>query len=432
MKLPYLTGDTPGVGGVIKQRDEDFFVQEVPLYEPSGTGEHVYVEIQKVGLTTFQAIERLSRALRVPSRDIGYAGLKDAHALTRQVLSIRGTTEKAAMSLKWANMTIQWAARHENKLRVGHLAGNRFAVKIRNVRPTDVVKLKPITQWLMQRGMPNYFGVQRFGRRGDNADLGAALVRGDFARVLTLLLGHPLMAVDSPEQMTAREAFDAEDYDLALAHWPGGAAMERRVLGHFMKTRDAAGAVRAVDQRIRRLWVSALQSAMFNQVVARRIDSLGTLMPGDLAWKHVNGACFRVEPDDAGQVTAAEQSRCAAFEISPSGPLLGYRMTSPDGEPLRIEQGVFGEYGISAEEFGSAGRDKLKGARRPLRVQPMEVELSSGVDDQGEQITVAFTLPAGSFATVLLRELMKNDSTTNPMTDAAPSLEEAQQLEERG
>src|SRR4029450_7790511 len=100
MALPYLTRDFPGIGGVIKNRAEDFFVQEVPLYEPSGEGEHVYCEIQKVGLTTFEAIGRVAKALGVSSREIGYAGMKDARAITRQFLSIAGTTPEAVMSLK--------------------------------------------------------------------------------------------------------------------------------------------------------------------------------------------------------------------------------------------------------------------------------------------------------------------------------------------
>ena len=129
-ELPYLTRDFPGIGGVIKQRAEDFFVQEIPLYEPSGQGEHVYCEIQKVGLTTFDAINQIARALNVSSRDIGYAGVKDARAVTRQVLSIFGTNEAAISALQIPNLTILWAARHDNKLRIGHLSANRFAIRI--------------------------------------------------------------------------------------------------------------------------------------------------------------------------------------------------------------------------------------------------------------------------------------------------------------
>src|SRR6185312_14882860 len=112
--LPYLTGDFPGIGGTIKNRSEDFFVQEIPLYEPSGEGEHVYAEIQKINLTTFDAINSIARALDISSRDIGYAGLKDAKAVTRQIVSIP-SNEEAVMSLKIPGVTVLWAARHVNK-----------------------------------------------------------------------------------------------------------------------------------------------------------------------------------------------------------------------------------------------------------------------------------------------------------------------------
>src|SRR5687768_10461033 len=125
-QLPFLTDQIPGIGGSLKARPEDFFVQELPLYEPSGEGEHVYVEFQKIGMTTFDAIDRIARVLRVHPRDIGYAGMKDARAITRQIFSIPGTTEQAVMGLKIPNIEPLWAARHGNKLRLGHLAGNRF------------------------------------------------------------------------------------------------------------------------------------------------------------------------------------------------------------------------------------------------------------------------------------------------------------------
>src|SRR5207253_2012802 len=111
MNLPHLTADVAGIGGVIKQRPEDFFVQELPLYEPSGEGEHVYCEIQKVGLSTFDLVHRLAEALGVPQRDIGYAGMKDARAVTRQLFSILGTSEQAVMGLKIPDVQVQWARR---------------------------------------------------------------------------------------------------------------------------------------------------------------------------------------------------------------------------------------------------------------------------------------------------------------------------------
>jgi len=424
MSLPYFTGDFPGIGGSIKQRAADFFVQEVPLYEPSGQGEHVFCEIQKVGITTFEAIDRLAQALNVSTRDIGFAGMKDARAVTQQVLSIWGTTEEAVMNAKVYGVTVQWAARHVNKLRLGHLAGNRFAVKIRDVNPTDVVKIEPLLETLQRRGIPNYFGEQRFGMRGNNDQLGAALVRGDFEGLLKLLLGSPDKKLDDPKTRAAREAFDAGKRDDAMRLWPRRGGMERRVLARLIKTRKVGSAVLSIDEKLRRLWVTALQSRLFNEVLSKRLAQIDQVMDGDWAIKHENGACFPVT--DA----MVEQPRVTAFEISPTGPLAGYRMSLPTGEPLNIEQAVFSGSHLSLENFRVPGRLKVKGARRALRVQPKNVELAAGVDEHGAHITIAFTLPPGSFATVLLREVMKNDGLhTHTTQEAEPDAEDQDALE---
>lgn len=403
MSLPYLSKEFAGIGGSIKNRAEDFFVQEIPLYEPSGSGEHVYCEIQKVGIPTFEAIDRIARALDVPSRDIGYAGLKDAKAITRQVLSIRGTTEQAVMALQLPDLTIQWAARHGNKLRLGHLSGNRFAIKVRNVNPTDVVKLRPALDLISKRGLPNFFGEQRFGHRGNNDVLGACLVRGRPQELLHHLLGSPDEENDDPESLMARKQFDEGNFSESMKHWPRRCGMERRTLARLIKTEKPGDAVRAIDERLRKLWISALQSRLFNDVLTERIDSIDRLMDGDLAYKHDNGACFHVDS------AATEQPRCDAFDISPTGPIVGHRMSSPTGEPLAIEDRILKSHGLTSGHFKQEGRDQSAGARRSLRIKPTDLNLEGGVDHHGSFITVAFTLPPGAFATVLMRELMKND-----------------------
>lgn len=405
MNLPFSTSNLPGVGGTIKNRDEDFFVQEIPLYEASGEGEHIYCEIQKVGIPTFAAIDRIARTLDVSTRDIGYAGMKDAKAITRQVLSIWGTTPEAVMALRIPDITVHWAARHVNKLRLGHLAGNRFAIKIRGVQPTDVIKAKAIMAALEQRGVPNYFGEQRFGRRNNNDKLGAALVRGDNAEVLRMVLGDPIDGLDERKVLQARKNFMDRDNEAAMRHWPRNAGMERRVLARLMKTKKMGLAIRAIDEKLRWLWISALQSKMFNDVLSLRIDSFDKVELGDLAYKHDSGSVFRVED------VAAETPRATAFEISPTGPLLGYRMTLPGDRPLEIERSVFETYGLSPEQFKQSGQHRIKGARRSLRVKPTDIDLVGGVDEHGAHITVAFALPAGSFATVVMAEVMKNEPT---------------------
>jgi tRNA pseudouridine13 synthase len=405
---PYLTSDFDGIGGAIRERDEDFFVQEVPLYEPAGDGEHLYVEIQKIGLTTFDAIDRIARQLNVNPRDIGFAGMKDRHAITRQVLSIPGVSEEAAMKLQSPELSVLWAARHRNKLKLGHLKGNRFAIKIRHVEPSHVVRLTAPLQTIHRRGLPNYFGEQRFGVRGDNDLLGAALIRGDNKQVLHLLLGNPRADVDPPEVLQARTHFDRSEFEQSLRHWPRSFGMERRLLARFSKATRPGATVRMIDQRIKRLWISALQSRVFNEVLARRIDSIDRILEGEVCEKTENGACFIAED------LAVEQARADAWEISPTGPLIGYKMTHPLGAANAIEQEVFAKFNLTPADLRGAEKARARGARRSLRVRPAEVVTEGGVDEHGAYILVAFTLPSGSFATTLLREIMKPDRHEPP------------------
>ena len=398
--LPYATPDAPGIGGTLKQRPEDFFVQELPLYEPSGEGEHVLCEFQKIGLGTLEAIERLAKALNVRQRDIGYAGMKDKQAVTRQLFSIFGATEEQVMTTPVPGLTPQWAGRHGNKLKLGHLAGNRFALKVRDVQPSKVVGLRPLLERLGRDGLPNYFGEQRFGRRDDNDRVGAALLRQDPAAVVAELLGKP-SASDEYDEARARMAVDEGNFAEALEVWPRRGA-EQRVLARLAESGDPAAAVAGIDRKMRRLYVSALQSRLFNRVVAARLTegTLGILKAGDLAWKHANGACFRVVDP------AAEQARADAFEISPTGPLFGRKMTEPADLPAEAEAAALAHYGLSREDFRRSP-DRPDGARRPLRVRPTDTTLAAGVDEHGPHVTVAFTLPPGAYATTLMREVMK-------------------------
>ncbi len=402
--LPCLTTDFPGVGGSLRNRPEDFFVQELPLYDASGDGEHVLFEAQKIALTTRDAINRVARALDIPPRDIGYAGLKDKHAITRQLFTVpaaRGVDEERVMTMTAEGVFPLWAAQHRNKLKIGHLAGNRFAIKIRDVDPTAVVRLRPVLDRLAREGLPNYYGEQRFGVDADRPTdaLGLALVAQDHQRFCDLLLGG---GDRRPDVAEARRLYDSGDRRAALAAWPGNVAMERRVLEVLVSTDDPVRAAKVVDRATRRFYLSAAQSAVFNRVVADRVTrgTLARVEAGDVAVKHVaelrTGGMFVVED------IAAEQARCERWEISPTGPMPGRKMMRPTGGPADAERAAAEALGVRLEDF-----DSETGARRPLRVRPIDTTLAAGTDEHGGHITVAFSLPAGSFATVLMRELMK-------------------------
>jgi len=189
--LPFLTAALPGCGGRIKQRPEDFVVEELPRYAASGEGTHVYLTIEKRGITTPEAVRRIARALGRQPGDLGYAGLKDTQGITRQRISVEHVDPEQARSLQVADVRILEVRRHSNKLRIGHLAGNRFAIRLRDCAADAVTRGSAILDVLARRGVPNYFGPQRFGRRNRNAEVGRAALAGDFADALAWLLGRP-------------------------------------------------------------------------------------------------------------------------------------------------------------------------------------------------------------------------------------------------
>jgi tRNA pseudouridine13 synthase len=393
--LPFLTREYPGIGGRIKAEPEDFAVEEIPLYEPSGQGQHVYVGVEKRGLSTYQVMQAMARRLDVPPVAIGYAGLKDARALTRQTLSIDGVEPEQVAGLELPGVRILWVKRHRNKLKMGHLAGNRFTIRVRDVDAEALPLARAVLDVLSRRGVPNYFGPQRFGARANSHWLGLALLRGDDGGFAHEYLGHP-QDEDRPQARAARASFDAGDYAAALAGWPSWLAAERRALAAVARRDgDLRQAPRALDKKLRRLFVSAYQAYLFNRLLSERMPAIDQLWPGDVAFIHASGAAFLV------QDAAAEQPRADNMEISPSGPMFGPKSLLAEGKPGQRERELLAEAGLSLAEFRLPGL-KFKGARRPYRIPLSEVDISW---DDG--LKIGFRLPPGGYATEVLREIMK-------------------------
>jgi tRNA pseudouridine13 synthase len=396
--LPYLTGGLAGIGGLIKQELADFRVEEIPLYEASGEGTHVYFRVVKAGIPTPAAVERIAKYMGVSPGDIGVAGLKDAVAVTTQRMSLEHADEAKLAAYRDPQMQVTWTGRHTNKLRPGHLAGNRFRIRIREVRPDSLPAARAILEVLQGRGVPNYFGPQRFGARGDTDLLGRALVKGELDEFVAILLGRGT-AEDPPDCRAARDAFDTGFYGRALDCWPRHYADERRALATYKRKSKAGPAVAAVDKRMKRLYVSAFQSAIFNDVLSRRLESIDRVLVGDLAQKLDSGGVFTVADAEV------EQPRASRFEISPTGPIVGYRSHLADGEPGRAEREAVAARGVDLEDFRRVGPLRVKGSRRALRFRIEEVSLEPMADG----LELSFVAPPGCYATVVLREIMKND-----------------------
>ena len=318
---------------VLRAVPEDFVVDEVPLYPPCGEGEHTFVRVEKRLRSTEDVARDLARAAGVAPREVGYAGRKDRAALTRQWYSVPGLAPERALRLELRGARVLEAARHAHKLRTGHLAANRFDLLVRDVPAAARARAPEAAAALAARGFANRFGPQRFGRDGANPRRALALLRGG----------------------------------------PAGP-----------------------DRRGARFLLSALQAAVFNDVLASRPLALDRLEAGDVAVVHRSGGLFTVE--DA----PAEQARAEAFEISATGPLFGTRMRPAAGAPGERERAALEAWEIPRPPRPPRGV-RLRGGRRPLRARPMDLEVRA--EDGGLRLRLA--LPPGSYASVFVDALLE-------------------------
>ncbi|MGH7162465.1 MAG: tRNA pseudouridine(13) synthase TruD, partial [Planctomycetota bacterium] len=393
----------PGTGGQLRRRREDFQVEEVPLYPPCGEGEHVYFRVFKEGISTFEAVRRIAEALEVPEREVAYAGLKDARAVTSQWMSVQGVDEERVRALEVRGLAVGEVARHGNKLRVGHLRGNRFKIRVRGAAAGAAPRAHAILDLLVRRGAPNYFGEQRFGIRADSWACGEAIVRRDHDAFVKRLLGGPSNHERDPRLREARKAFEEGKLEEAYAAMPTRLRSEKKALHALIRFGDPERAYFSIPMRMRQMFVSAFQSYLFNKVLERRVAGLDRVEEGDLAYLHRNGAVFPVT--DA----PLEQPRCLAFEISPSGPLFGTTAPLAGGAPGGMEREVLAEFGLSAGDFEVGGGLRVAGMRRALRIPLKEVSIE---EEGGSDYRVEFLLPPGAFATVVMAELMQNPEET--------------------
>ncbi|ABA88019.1 tRNA pseudouridine 13 synthase [Syntrophotalea carbinolica DSM 2380] len=394
----YLTAKLPGIGGSIKTCPDDFLVEELPLYPTCGEGEHLYLEVEKRGMTTFELLKRLSRALQVNERAMGYAGLKDAQATTRQFISVTDCSAEQALALQLQDIRILSARRHRNKLRLGHLAGNRFTITIRDIDSDALEKARDILHVLQMTGVPNFFGEQRYGALGNSHLIGQAIVQKNFSQAAAHIIGDPDKIIH-PEWRQGAILYAENRLEEAEQALPRRMRNERNLVRSLRQGRSAEKAVRRLPGKLLRLYLSAYQSHLFDRLVSMRLESLETLWTGDIAYKHDNGACFLVT--DA----ALEQPRADRFEISPTAPLFGHKVMMAEAQAGILEQALLAKEGITPDDFRLGAGLSMPGERRPLRIPISE----TASNQQGNELELSFSLPKGSFATTVLHEVMKTD-----------------------
>lgn len=406
----YLTRDIPGIGGVIRQRPEDFLVEEIPLYDPCGEGEHIYMLVEKREMSTLQLVQIVAAHFGVRRDAVGYAGLKDKHAITRQVISVHvpGKKPEDFPSFTHPKLGVVWTDLHANKLRRGHLRGNRFSIRVRGVQATAALPADRVLRSLQTHGVPNRLGEQRFGHYQNNHLIGRAILLGDWRGALDELLG-PKPGVEDASS-AARAAYALGHFEEALRLTSPSNRAETVALSHLAGGRLPEQAMRAIDRAAVEFFLNGFQSAVFNALLDERLErgELATLTPGDVAFKHDNHAMFAV--DESTAAAADTTDRLRSLSISPTGAMWGPAMMRASGRVDEAEIAALARAGVTLDQLQSSvavQRGLVEGTRRAFRVPVIDPEVEGGVDEHGSYVRCAFELPRGAFATVVLREIMK-------------------------
>jgi tRNA pseudouridine13 synthase len=326
-----------------------FRVSEIPAYSPLGEGDHLYLWVEKEGQNTQDVAKLLAQAARVPFRDVGYAGMKDRNAITRQWFSLPKPKDAFEAERLPPNVRVLETSWHRNKLRTGHLIGNRFELTLIASSDGALSLVEERLALLAAQGYGNYFGPQRFGRDGKNLEKSLLWARGE------------------------------------LRH--------------------------AKDEK---LLSSVLQSELWNRMAARRLTSGKVLLAGEVVRLAGTGKHFVVEDIEA------ELPRATSLDILPTLPMWGPRTVQSKAEAKELEDGIIAELGLTEEMLHRLAAS-APGARRDLLVRPTETHVACG--ERENEVVVSFALPAGSFATEVLRELLH--TPWNEPREAGPATREA-------
>ncbi len=344
------------------KNSKDFVVNEVPLYPFSGEGEHLVIEVRKKDMTTWDMIKALSAHTGVKERDFGYAGLKDKDGMTTQYLSLPKKHQEKLETFTHPKIKILSQTYHNNKIKIGHLKGNRFFIRLKKVSPADATKIKKVIKTIRTQGFPNYFGYQRFGREGDNFDYARRMLQGERKErnkkkrkfFISAYQSHlfNLWLSKRVEISKLFEAFEPNELN-TLLNFPKESIKQLKTQPHFFK-----------------------------------------MLPGDLLHHYPHGKLFLCDDLES------ESQRFSKKDITITGLLPGHRTKLATGIASNFERDITTE----ADPF----IDQMTGSRRFAWIWAEDLEASYKSDEAWMELH--FTLPKGSYATVLLEEITHSPS----------------------
>ncbi len=333
---------------LFKPSSRDFSVEEVPLYEFSGVGEHLVLKVRKKELTTWEMLDIFSNFLGVPKREFGYAGLKDKHAITIQHISMPKKYKEKLDGFEHPQIKILEEYIHDNKIRVGHLKGNKFWLRFKKVLGANADKINSVLSWIEKEGMPNYFGMQRFGNSGDNFLDGKRIIEGKL----------------KIRDRKRREFLISSYQSYLFNNW-----LSKRI--ELSRLAQSFGAKELES-------IFKLESGSLDKIDTQK--QFFKLLDGDLYMHYPFGRVFYEELETAAK-------RFNIKDISPTGLISGKRVKKAINIAFELEK----EYDIIIKENGT---------RRYAWIFP-EINTKKYIPENA-QYELSFYLPKGSYATVLV------------------------------
>jgi tRNA pseudouridine13 synthase len=431
--MQYYVSDADGIGGRLRASPEDFRVTERELFETepvdadTGAYPHLVLRVTLSDWDTNDFAGALSDRLGISRERVSWAGTKDKRAVTTQLFSVDGIGPEDVPTVPAADIEV--VGRTGRPILFGDLAGNDFEITVRdpeapenvNSVTADLQAFAGVADGGPSDGaavaVPNYFGQQRFGsRRPVTHEVGLAVVRGDWEGAVLAYVGNP--SEYEPERTREARAFVAEtrDWQAALDRYPGHLGYERSMLHRLVEgdddPEDFRAALETVPTNLQQLFVNAAQSYVFNRILSARLaQGLPFTEPvaGDVVCFADTDTPAGLPVPDTGRMQAVTEKRvrsitrhCERDRAFVTAPLVGTETELADGEPGEIERAVFEDVGIEPADFDLPGEFHSEGTRRAVAVR---TELTLDRDP----LIFSFSLPRGSYATVLLREYRKVD-----------------------
>jgi len=408
--MQYYVCDSEGIQGQLRQEAEDFMVHEIsnPVESSEApSGKYLICRLEKRNWELQRAVKEIAKILAVSHRRISWAGTKDKHAVTTQLISLYDISEAEIENIHLKDITLTPVGRSNEQLSLGDLQGNRFEITIRSCRPDNLEEKIAQINACVKTGVPNYFGIQRFGvQRPVTHLVGRQILRGDYKEAVRTYVGFPSEGESEAVAAARTDYLSDNNPKAALENLPVQMRYERAILHHLAEfPDDYEGALKSVPPKLLSMFVSAYQSWLFNMGLSHRIHegfSLSKPVPGDRIIFE-NGKTDIVGEANTNQAEVLIKRGRAHICLE----MPGEKTIPTQSLSEQLMTALMETDGISYASFKNAGDLTGMSFKGAVRRISLSTTVESVVCD--DTVRLSFSLGPGQYATTICREYMKAD-----------------------